>query len=808
MLIHVQHIERLGERPGRLTFRFEPSTLRHKMIWIHQRVPGAGSPDGPRLVRIGRGTAMLASVTREAGGSLVLWAPSAQEPSFALVISPLSSLVRRAKSPLTMMPAPRSHRLGCTDIRLDRLRLLYLPPDALLERQFLKELAEVTDGATPATVIIDNAHCVSEWGGDFRPCYLRLPHLIRDLRIRNPKLAVVGLTTTDVPLVRRDMREIFDLEEILSDPPERLSPSNISLQTVGLTAEGARSLILGRLWGEDFPSILNREGIAVTPPEEGAQIPANGFGNGEYAAPLSVTTLEGATDRFHPNVLLETGLQGTLNGWLRRCDVAGADGERIHCVRLAELPTGGCEADMALRKSREPTCEGVHCPFGRQSICDYGFRSAAIRAVHPGVVSATLSVLRVLDALLPADSGETEDGTTAVQDSPCLPWSADTAWETELALHRLSQIGVLDTFSTDLENDLPVFRIHGFVPGVGDAEALSGLLEFLRAHDTSFNQKYRAYTYARLRSPNGELTRDRTAYGPGIGAGLETLRDQGRIHGLERHARLFEQVALYLPRFISHIHDELAAMRFHQLWNLKEFFRSDACRFADMLRTVMAVAPEWRCRRCDRCAPDLKFARTREPEPPSDARMARTIEKLLSGWLENDEGTFDLKTADDLIAGFPEHADDIRQRAARLLESVPRNLKALYLLRELGHPHARERHAVDLMRVVLQDLNQTQGLRFYATLREDRTLRASLLDVLDDEFGAMNDPEGEKWLWDEARALEVSEERTRMLESRVMINVLAATDLTPILTRLGELAAAWNAPLFPNPEVPSGTSKE
>jgi ATP-dependent DNA helicase RecQ len=84
-------------------------------------------------------------------------------------------------------------------VRRGDARFLYLSPEQLAKEEVVEQLAE----ARPALFVVDEAQCVSSWGHDFRPDYLRLVQAVR--RVRRPP--VLALTATAAPPVRKEITE-------------------------------------------------------------------------------------------------------------------------------------------------------------------------------------------------------------------------------------------------------------------------------------------------------------------------------------------------------------------------------------------------------------------------------------------------------------------------------------------------------------------------------------------------------------------------------------------------------------------------
>ena len=149
------------------------------------------------------------------GKSLCFQAPAVVRPGVGLVVSPLISLMKDqvdglkaagvAAACLNSSMDPVERREVYEDLRAGELDLLYVAPERLVQSNMLDTLAE----ADVSLVAVDEAHCISQWGHDFRPEYRQLKMLKETL----PGTAIHAYTATATQQVRDDIVEELGLEE-------------------------------------------------------------------------------------------------------------------------------------------------------------------------------------------------------------------------------------------------------------------------------------------------------------------------------------------------------------------------------------------------------------------------------------------------------------------------------------------------------------------------------------------------------------------------------------------------------------------
>lgn len=161
-----------------------------------------------------KGKDVLAVLPTGAGKSICFQLPALKRNGLTLVISPLVSLMEDQVHGLKEknIKAAALHsglkKRETTDVlnqaKNNQLKLLYVSPEKLQSEHFREHLKHINVSA----FVVDEAHCISQWGYDFRPSYLLIAHLFKFI----PRVPIIALTASATEKVRTDIVEKLQLK--------------------------------------------------------------------------------------------------------------------------------------------------------------------------------------------------------------------------------------------------------------------------------------------------------------------------------------------------------------------------------------------------------------------------------------------------------------------------------------------------------------------------------------------------------------------------------------------------------------------
>lgn len=405
------------------------------------------------------GRDVLAVMPTGAGKSVCYQVPAVVMEGMALVVSPLVSLmadqvravqeagIRGAYLNSTLAPGQQAEVLrraaeGAYD-------LMYVAPERLADPRF----AEFARTARLALIAVDEAHCVSQWGQDFRPSYLSIGQFIAELPVRPP---VAALTATATDLVRRDIVRLLGLRDAACtvtgfDRPnlrfavERREPKQkLARLDAFIDERRAESGIVycaKRATVEEVCDHLRERGIAATRYHAGLTAEERERNQRAFVndtAPVMVATnaFGMGIDKSNVSYVVHYNMPGSVEAYYQEAGRAGRDGSPAECLLL------WCDGDIATGRffiEQESTHEGLTVEEAEvvrasrrrmlESMVGYCYTTGCLRAY----------ILRYFgegghDEALPSQGGATEvapyggagaGGANLLDGAACAPDSRD-----------------------------------------------------------------------------------------------------------------------------------------------------------------------------------------------------------------------------------------------------------------------------------------------------------------------------------------------------------------------------------------------
>lgn len=288
------------------------------------------------------------------GKSIVFQVAGLALETLSLVISPLVSLMKDQVDNLKRhgIKAVYFHsgmtvsetRLAWERLVNDRARFLYIAPERLKSERFISELRNLK----PGLIVIDEAHCISQWGYDFRPSFLN----IKNLRKILPGVPVLALTATATPAVAADIRKqllfrkgnkTFQMSFVRNNISYIVRRSDVKIKDIAQilqrTQGSAIIYVRNRKRTREVAEHLHRIGMSATYYHAGLEFDIkeerqNKWKAGEIRVIVATNAFGMGIDKGDVRIVIHYDMPPSLEEYYQEAGRAGRDGQPSYAVLL------------------------------------------------------------------------------------------------------------------------------------------------------------------------------------------------------------------------------------------------------------------------------------------------------------------------------------------------------------------------------------------------------------------------------------------------------------------------------------------